>query len=51
MALVKVEEYKIPYHTAWIDQNGQNEIMTFVACLFDANQLVLLPFCSQASHF
>ena len=22
--------------TAWIDQNGQNETMAFLACLFDA---------------
>ena len=27
--------------TVWIDQNGQNEIMAFLACLFDANQLLL----------
>ena len=27
--------------TAWIDQNEQNEIMAFLACLFDANQLLL----------
>ena len=37
--------------TVRIDQNGQNEIITFLDFLFDANQLVLLPFCSQASHF
>ena len=28
-------------NTVWIDQNGQNEIMAFLACLFDANQLLL----------
>ena len=27
--------------TAWIHQKGQIEIMTFLACLFDANQLLL----------
>ena len=32
--------------TAWIDQNEQNEIMPFLACLVYANQLLLLPFCS-----
>ena len=37
--------------TVWIDQNGQNEIMAFLACLFDANQLLLKPFYSQGSQF
>ena len=32
---------KIYQITAWMDQNGQNEIMAFLACLFDANQLLL----------
>ena len=42
---------KKSFFTVWIHQNGQIEIMTFLACLFDANQLLLLTFCSQASHF
>ena len=37
--------------TVWIHQKGQFEIMTFLACLFDANQILLLPFWFQASHF
>ena len=33
--------YQKQVFTVWIDQNGQNEIMAFLACLFDANQLSL----------
>ena len=34
-------QQKKHHNTVWIDQNGQNEIMAFLACLFDANQLLL----------
>ena len=30
--------FNLDCRTVWIDQNGQNEIIAFLACLFDANQ-------------
>ena len=39
--MVYIEEINVMQATAWIDQNGQNEFMAFLACLFDANQLLL----------
>ena len=37
----KKKFFKMPHYTVRIDQKGQNEIKAFLACLFDANQLLL----------